>query len=151
MMNAPGLYGRFETARAFQVDPSLRLRLWLPGVHVLGICLLLILLPGLWLVAAAPLLAWSGVGAWQRHEGRLAIRRLVRGGDGEWHLQLASGGWQRGHLCQGSLVLPALTVLNFRADRWRGSVVILGDNMSPAARRRLRVIMRYAGSEEVAP
>jgi hypothetical protein len=89
--------------------------------------------------------AWVIAMAWHAH-GRLgAVRALRLDCTGAIAVRDRIG-WRTGQLRDGSFVAPWLTIVRWRPDgaRLDRALVILPDMIHVAARRRIRVILRWA-------
>lgn len=89
--------------------------------------------------------AWVVAMAWHAH-GRLdAVRALRLDCTGVIAVRDRIG-WRTGQLRGGSFVAPWLTIVRWRPDgaRFDATLVILPDMIQATARRRIRVILRWA-------
>jgi hypothetical protein len=89
--------------------------------------------------------AWVIATAWQAHRGLAGVQAL--------RLDCNRGiavrdriGWRTGELSDGSFVATWLTVIRWRPDgaRLDRTLVILPDMIQVAARRKIRVILKWA-------
>jgi hypothetical protein len=105
-------------------------------------------LPFSWPIDAGLATAVLVYGAWSFHHhcllrGDVITEANVRA-DGGWEVTTARNGTMAGDLRPDNLVLPWLTVLNFKlADERRRSLLLLSDNVAADTFRRLRVRLRF--------
>ena len=135
----------------FDFAPSRRARAFVLVSHGATIALVLALPIDLPLAASTALLvaalaarAWRGLG--------LGIAGLVVRCDGSVVALGRDGRAREGRLVDGSVALPALASVAWRAADGTGSTVesVPSDGLAPGAHRSLRVLLRYATSAEEA-
>lgn len=138
------------------LKPSARAHQWLFWLHTAPLVLLpMAMREGPWMVALAFGIALSWV--WLRRHpafgfGPRALVRIIAHADGRWTLENPSRKALAAQLLGDSFVRPWLMVLNFRSeDGRRRTRIVLGDETTPEALRRLRVRLAQGPSESVAP
>lgn len=147
-----------NTALDLQLKPSVRAHQWLFWLHALP----LILLPfamesGATMLALAAAIGLSWVGL-RRHPafgyGPRALTRIVAQVEGGWLLGTAGGAQIEAQLLDDTYRQSFVIVLNFRdASQRRRTRVLLGDELSAEALRRLRLRLseRAAASDRSEP
>jgi len=105
-------------------------------------------LPFSWLIKVliAVAIAFYGVQSYRQHVLLVgdSITEVLARADGRWEVATRHHGCCPGELAHDSLVLPWLTVLNFKlSDGRRRSVTIMPDNVETESFRRLRVRLRF--------
>ncbi|NCU00796.1 protein YgfX [Candidatus Macondimonas diazotrophica] len=138
-------------ARACRVEPDRSRVLAALLMSAYGMVLLLVVLYSREYWRLVLLIVWASSAGWTawRHFGPGRILRAEFIDQDRWRIRLASGWSGEAALLPTSLVVPGLTVLNFRlADRsplrWRHrSICLLPDSLSRDGTRRLRVFLRF--------
>jgi toxin CptA len=130
--------------------PSMRALRWAFALHLA--CFALLLAARLPAVPTAFLAASFGASwAWVRRHpalgfGARAWTRLIWHAEGGWTLRRADGTQVDAELQPDSIVRPAVLVLRFRLPDGRSAArVLLGDELTPEALRRLRTRLLSAG------
>ena len=145
-------YGKFESARVFELRPSRQLLIALFLLYAGSIVLLVMVVPSLVALAAVPGLLWRGAVDWQSHLGGGRVRRLVAGESDQWFVCQADDDWREVSIAAGSVVYSRLLLLVLKGDDgWRRHLVLPADALIADAHRRLRVLLwcqGMAASEE---
>lgn len=141
------MQNRFELPVFITNTPSVWLLCWICLIH-LGVIPVLPLsaLPGWVVVAVIPAIIASLCFALRKHvflNSMTSVVRLFLNGDEEWWLTNAHGRTLKVRLVSPTLVHPLLTILRFRADRNRYTLILTADTAPPDEFRRLRVRLRF--------
>lgn len=135
-------FGRFESARSFELRPSRQLLITLGLMYSSTAVLLLLVLPVLPALLSLVMIGWRGIVNWRQYYSRRRVWRLVSGAPGEWFWQYAHGIWREGSITSGSVVHARLVLLELRAHSGeRESLVLPPDALGDDAHRRLRVLL----------
>ena len=126
---------------------------WIVASMALSTFLVVLATPGppLARIAMAAAIGWcalDAVHAIALHRGRRGARRLVVTMAGEIYLCNDGDEWRTGVVRPGSFVAPWLTIIRWRAPthRFDRTVLILPDMVAEHDFRRLRVMLRWGGS-----
>ncbi len=135
-------YGKFESARVFELRPSRQLLISLSLLYVASVILVALMLP---LLLALPVIAvvfWRGVLDWRCHLGSWRIEQLVIGAPGQWFVRQSDGHWREVGVAGGSVVYGRLLLLVLADEEGRRRYLALPrDALAADAHRRLRVLL----------
>jgi len=115
-------------------------RLWL--CWIVGLCVALFAALPIFAMLPLPWLAWSALAADGWLPGRSRVDRIEVTAGGRVVIA-ARGALSSGTVCDSSVALPGLIVLNLRQDGRRRSVVVFADSAPGEAQRQLRVFLRW--------
>ena len=139
-------YGRFESARVFELRPSRQLLIALFLLYAGSVVLLVMVLPLLLALVAVFGLLWRGAVDWQSHRGGGRLQRLVAGEPDQWFVCQADGDWREVSIAAGSVVYSRLLLLVLKDnDGWCRHLVVPADALDNNAHRRLRVLLWCRG------
>lgn len=140
----------YADALELRLRPSARMHRLLLVLHAVALALLpFSMRGGLPMLAVAALIAASWL--WLRRHpalgfGPRALSRLIWHRDARWTIETATGTAFEAELMDSSRIGAPLQVLHFRcADGRRRSRALLGDELPPELRRRLRMRLSSSG------
>lgn len=135
-------FGRFESARSFELRPSRQLLGFLACLYLTTATLLVLVLPLMPALLLLGVIVWQGAVNWRQYCTRRRVWRLVSGSPGEWFWQHADGVWREGRITPGSVVHARLVLLELQTHSGeRESLVLPRDALGTDAHRRLRVLL----------
>jgi hypothetical protein len=140
-------YGKFESARVFEIRPSRRLLISLSLLYLFSMTLAALMLPLLLALAVIAVLFWRGVVDGRHQLGSRRIVRLVAGAPGQWFARQADGHWREVRVAGGSVVYSRLLLLVLMDEEGgRCYLVLPRDALAADAHRRLRVLLWCQGA-----
>ena len=135
-------YGKFESARVFEIQPSRELLISLLLLYAINMVLVALMLPLLLALAVIAVLVWRGIVDWRYHLGSCRIERLVVGAPGQWFVRQSDGLWREVAVTGGSVVYDRLLLLVLADEEGaRRYLVLPRDALAADGHRRLRVLL----------